>query len=83
MPHHRRLRPEYTLYLAAALGFILTKNAVPAQQQWGRWSLVLFAAPANLAVVCGTGGWFPVVLLGCCILNFTFMHGFLEWALVV
>lgn len=79
----RRLRPEYTLYLAAALCFVLTKNAVPAQQQWARWGLIFFTAPVNLAVSCGPGGRFPVVLLGCSVLNFTILHGFLEWALVV
>lgn len=80
---HRRFRPEYTLYLAAALCLLLTKNAVPAQQQFARYILILFIAPVNLALLCGPGGRFRVVLLGCFVLNFAFLHGFLEWALVV
>jgi hypothetical protein len=79
----RNLRPEYTLYAALALCFILTKHADPTQQPWTRYVLILFTAPANLAAWLRNGTALTVGTLLLFLANVLFLRLFLGWSLVV
>jgi hypothetical protein len=79
----RRIRLEYGAFAVATILFLLIKNAPPDQQQWVRYVLILFPAPANLALLLPKRGPFIVTAAILFLVNLVILWAFLEWFLVV
>ncbi len=78
----KRARPEYLLYVVAALLFVLTKKSDPSQNQLARYLLILFPAPLNLALLLQDKAILLAVSLASLIVNLVFFWGYLNWSLV-
>jgi hypothetical protein len=76
-------RREYRLYAAAVICLLLVKLAPPDQQQWARYSLVLFPAYANLARIVTDSAVFAAIVFAFLIANGLLLSAFLKWSLVV
>jgi hypothetical protein len=76
-------RREYRLYAAAVICLLLIKLAPPDQQQWARYSLLLFPAYLNLARVLRDSAVFAAVVLTFLVANGLLLSAFLKWSLVV
>jgi hypothetical protein len=79
----KKLRPEYALYVVAAMCFLLLKKSDPSQQQWTRYILILFPAPVNLSCILGSRALFAAGAMLLFIVNIFLMWHFLGWSLVV
>ena len=79
----KRVRLEYVAFALAAILFLLTKNAPPDQQPWARYALILFPAPASLALLAPKRAPFVMVAAIFFLINLGFMWAFLDWVLVV
>jgi hypothetical protein len=77
------IRREYTLYCLCALVLLLTKYGSAMQEPFGRYALVLFAAPAGLARMLEDRISAGMVFTVFGALNVLLFWSFLRWSLVV
>ena len=79
----RKLRLEYFLYALGTLLLVLVKKSAPANQEWGRYVLIIFPAYANLGQLLEDGAVFAASVLFLAFVNAFLLWTFLEWLLVV
>lgn len=79
----RRIRPEYTLFSAAALVLFLIKKTDPLLQGTERYVLAVFPGFISLASVTKRPLLLALGLFVMCLLQFILLWSFFEWALVV
>ena len=77
------IRREYTLYSLCILLFLLTRYASPIGQAFGRYVLVVFAAPAGLARILPDRVVTILVFGVFLVVNAMLFRAFLSWSLVV